>query len=400
LREVDFLIVGAGIIGLSLAWNLKKIYNKKKILVIDKENNFGFHSSGRNSGVIHSGIYYKKGSLKSIFSKEGNLFFKQFCDKYKINVKSTGKLIVPTNEQELEQLFTLKNNADENQIEFFVVDDKEVLKIEENVKLYKQALYVPSAFVINPLEVMKVLYDQLKNNEVEFSFEDKLIEVIDINKVRTTKDIVKFEFLVNCAGLYSDKIASLFKIEHDYVIIPYKGLYLKYLGNNKFIGKSIYPVPLKGFPFLGIHFTVSDVIKIGPTALPALYRENYFNNFALLFKNFNEFKESFIYNLKMLLFNKDYKKLFFREIYNLFKSSVYNKAKKLVKEIPSISEFNWALSGIRAQLVNKKTLKLEDDFIILDNGNNIHILNAVSPAFTASFPFTAYIVNNYLKSKI
>lgn len=401
-HEFDFLIVGGGIIGLALALNLVNYFPNKKICIIDKESTLGFHASGRNSGVIHSGIYYKRGSLKSIFSKEGNKFFRDFCIKNNIKIRSQGKLIVAKNEKELERLFFLKNNAENNNIEVFLGKENELKEFEVNAKTFQYFLYVPSTFVIDPKDIINFLFEKLMDLGVVFLFDTKFKKVLGNNLVLIEnkikrKVIINYGFLINCAGLYADVISHNFNLALNYKIIPFKGLYLNYnIKDSFFINKSIYPVPDLRFPFLGVHFTVSDNIKVGPTATLALYKENY-----NLFYRFN-LKEFFeVLSTSGFLFIKkgEYRKLFFNEFKKNIKFLLYKEASSLVKNIPSLDNFSWYMSGIRAQLVDIKKMELVDDFVIEIGKDSLHILNAVSPAFTASFPFTEYVVKNYILNK-
>lgn len=401
--EFDFLIIGGGIIGLALAFNLATYFPDKRICIIEKESDLGVHASGRNSGVIHSGIYYKKGSLKSIFSKEGNKFFRDFCIKNNIRIRSQGKLIVANNEKELEGLFFLKNNAEINNIEVFLGKENELKEFEVNAKTFKYFLYVPSTFVVDPKDIINFLFQELRNLGVVFLFDTKFKKALGnslvlIESKFKEKAVINYGFLINCAGLYADVISHNFNLALNYKIIPFKGLYLVYNEkDNFFINKSIYPVPDLRFPFLGVHFTVSDNIKVGPTATLALYKENY-----NLFYRFN-LKEFFevLCTAEILFMKKgEYRKLFFNEFKKNIKLLLYKEASKLVKNIPSLDKFNWYLAGIRAQLIDLSLMELVDDFLIKDTKDSLHVLNAVSPAFTASFPFANYIIQNYIIPKI
>lgn len=399
--EFDFLIIGGGIIGLALAFNLATYFPDKRICIIEKESDLGVHASGRNSGVIHSGIYYKKGSLKSIFSKEGNKFLRQFCIDNGIGIKSEGKLIVAKNETELEGLFFLSSNAKDNDIEVFLLKEKDLKDFEINAKTFKYFLYVPSTFVVNPKEIIDFLFKKLKDFGVFFLLGNKFKNfvrdgIVLVEDKFRNKKLINYNFLINSAGLYADSIAHDFEVALNYTIVPFKGLYLIYDLDDKFISKNIYPVPDLKFPFLGVHFTVGDYIKIGPTATLAFYKENYkfFYRFSL-----NEF-----WNIAYVFFNlfvkgSKYRNLFVSEFKKNIKYFLYKEASKLVKHIPSIDKFKWYLSGVRAQLVDMDKMELVDDFIIKESKNSIHILNVVSPGFTASFPFSKYIIQNFILNK-
>ena len=207
----------------------------------------------------------------------------------------------------------------------------------------------------------------------------------------------QYKYLINCAGLYADKIAKNFGLSQDYTILPFKGSYLKYNGNKKITKTNIYPVPNLKNPFLGIHFTITSEnnIKIGPTASPAFWRENYggLSNF-----NLGEFFQIIFYQIKLFLLNSfGFRQLAFDEIGNFLKKNIIKKAKKLVYKLDN--NFSSMPPGIRAQLLNVKTNKLVEDFIIEHKDNSTHILNAVSPAFTCAFSFAEYTLDEIIKNK-
>jgi len=371
------LIVGAGIVGMTLAYEWREKNPQDEIVIIDKEAHEAFHASGKNSGILHAGFYYTADSLKAKLTARGNKLMKEFCYKHNINVNETGKLVVAKNKDEVETLFELEKRSKSNNAGAYIVSQKEAEKIDSNVKTYKYALYSPNTASVNPREVCRVLREDLESREVKFIFN---MPFEKYNK--------SYDFLINAAGLYADKIAYKFNVGLDYTMIPFKGLYLKYLGNDK-IKTQIYPVPNIKNPFLGVHFTLmsDNTIKIGPTAIPAFWRENYagFSRFRL-----DEFLEILKIETKMFLKHKWFRDLAFYEMRYYIHKNLINEAKKLVKKLKG--DFKVYPPGIRAQLVNLKTDELIMDFLVERKDNQIHILNAVSPAFTASFAFAKYVL--------
>lgn len=285
--EYDYLIVGSGIIGMTIAYELINQNNSLKIAIIDKEDNVAKHASGRNSGVLHAGFYYTANSLKAKFTVDGNKFMKEFCSNYDIAVKSTQKIVVAKDEKELEGIYELQKRAEINGVDTKVIGEEEVLKIDSNIKTYKKALFSPNTASVDPKEVCYKLRDILKEKSVKFffntSFEDCKLE---------------YKYLINSAGAYADKIAQKFGLAKNYTMLPFKGIYLKYMTNKTDIKTNIYPVPNLANPFLGVHYTITSdgSIKIGPTAIPAFWRENYEN-----FRNFNlqEMIEILYYEVKL-----------------------------------------------------------------------------------------------------
>ena len=376
------LIVGAGIIGMTLAYEWRKKFPQDEIVIIDKEPHEAFHASGKNSGVLHAGFYYNTDSLKAKLTAEGNRLMKEFCKKKGVFVNETGKLVVAKDKNELETLFELEKRSKANNAGAYIVTQEEAEKIDPNAKTYKYALYSPNTATVNPKEVCRVLKEDLEKKGVKFIF-----------NMPFEKFNQSYDFLINAAGLYADKIAHKFGVGLDYTMLPFKGLYRKYLGEDR-IKTQIYPVPNIKNPFLGIHFTLmaDNTIKIGPTAIPAFWRENYsgFNGF-----NFSEFLEILFLEAKLFFNNSfGFRDLAFYEMRYYIPKNLINEAKKLVKNLRG--EFKPMPAGIRAQLLNVKKLELVMDFLVEKKNNQIHILNAVSPAFTASFAFSRYILKDNL----
>ncbi len=387
-KYYDYLIVGAGIVGLTIAYELIKRDSSLSIAVVEKENEVAEHASGRNSGILHAGFYYTPNSLKAKLTAKGNRLMKEFCKNHGILIKETQKVILSKNEEELKTLYELKRRAEKNGINVEIIDENELQKIEPNAKTFAKALYSPTTASVNPKIVCLKLKEILKSKGVDFYFNTNFF-----------KTIFKYKYLINAAGAYADKIAKMFGKGKDFVLIPFKGIYLKYIPEDEksSIKTNIYPVPNLANPFLGIHFTITSegIIKIGPTATPAFWRENYKG-----FKNFNlkEFLETIFYDTKLFILNSfNFRKLAFEEIKYYKKVKLIKKAKELVKNLKG--KFIPLPVGIRAQLLNIKTNQLVQDFVVEHGKNSIHILNAVSPAFTSSFAFAEFIVDKIKKNK-
>lgn len=371
------LIIGAGIIGMSLAYEWREKNPNDEIIIIDKEPHEAFHSSGKNSGILHAGFYYNSDSLKAKLTADGNALMKKFCKKKEIKINETGKLVVAKNEKELKILNELAKRSINNNAGAYLVSEKEAKNIDPNAKTYKFALFSPNTASVNPREVCKVLKKDLEEKGIKFIF-----------NMPFEKYNESYDYLINAAGLYADKIAHKFKVGMNYTVIPFKGLYLKYLGKDK-IKTQIYPVPNIKNPFLGIHFTLmaDNTVKIGPTAIPAFWRENYVGCERF---NFKEMLEILDIEAKMFFKHKWFRNLSFYEMKYYFPKNLINEAKKLVYKLKG--DFSLYPPGIRAQLVDLKDLSLVMDFLVEKKKNQIHILNAVSPAFTASFAFAKYVL--------
>ncbi len=390
----DYIIIGSGIMGLSIAYAIKEKFPHRSIIIIDKEKYPAYHASGRNSGVLHAGFYYSPDSLKAKFTKEGNIFWTKFCDEHHLKINKCGKVVVTKNEKELETLQELYSRGIQNGVELKIIDDKELMDIEPNAKTFKKAIYSPTTSTIDPVEIASKLREILNQKKVKFQFNTKFLKK-ETEGIRVNTGTVIEGKVINCAGLYADKIAKQYGLAREYEILPFRGNYLLYNNIDKPISTLIYPVPDINFPFLGVHFTITvdNKIKIGPTATPALWKEHYqgFKNFKI-----DEFTNIIKYNLKLLKASSKFRKLGYEEIKKISKNYLIYQSSQLVKYIDKSAFRNWSKPGIRAQLFNKITKQLEMDFIIQTNKESIHILNAVSPAFTASIPFAKWIVEKYL----
>lgn len=397
--DCEYLIIGAGIIGLSIAKSIKERNHAAKIIVLEKENKVAAHASGRNSGVLHAGFYYTEDSFKARFAKEGNKRLTEFCRKNKLRINNAGKVVVAKNENEAEVLHELKKRGDKNGVNISLITKNEMEKLEPAARTYKEALYSPTTSTVDPEQIVNFLAEKLKQLDVDFCFNEGYKENLGSNKVQTkTGRIINADIIVNAAGLYADKVARDFGFSKNYTIIPFKGIYLKNRkGSSLPITKHIYPVPDIHNPFLGVHFTtaVDGAIKLGPTAIPAFWRENYhgFDNFKL-----KEMSNILKWESELFLRNSfGFRRLALTEIRKYFRSYFINLAKPLVKPSVNLKALSVKTEpGIRAQLLDKKTRELLQDFIIEGDKNSIHILNAVSPALTASFPFADYITDKYL----
>jgi len=386
MNHYDYLIVGAGIIGMTIAYQLKKEYPNVLIGIVEKEADVAKHASGRNSGVLHAGFYYSADSLKAKFTVDGNKRMKQFCALHDIFVNEVQKVVIVKDKKELNGLYELEKRAIINSVDIEIIDEEQLEKIDPNIRTYKKALFSPTTACVDPKEVCYKLRDVLKDLGVIFYFNTKFEDSHH-----------SYKYLINSAGSYADVIAQKFGLAKDYTMLPFKGIYFKYIGDKNAIQTNIYPVPNLTNPFLGVHYTITvdGSIKIGPTAIPAFWRENYkgFDNF-----NLNEMIKILYYEIKLLTLNSfNFRELAISEMRNYNKIFFVQKAKEMVKSIGD--DFEPIPAGIRAQLLNTKTNELVQDFVIEHSSGSTHILNAVSPAFTCSFAFAEHVVNEIDKNR-
>jgi len=393
--KYNFILIGSGIIGLTLARALKTKRPDARVLVLDKEYHEAFHASSRNSGVLHAGFYYTANSLKARLTVTGSRALKKYCRDNGLKMNECGKLVVARNEEELQTLFELEKRGKVNGSNIEMVDAARAKEIDPNVKTFKKALWSPDTASIDPKEVCRTLVEELKKKGVGFSFQTKYLSRKD-NTVITDKGEFEGDVIINCAGLYAETIARDFGFGEKYTMIPFKGLYLKYTKNKTDVKVNIYPVPNLKNPFLGVHFTktVDGGIKIGPTAIPAFWKEQYtaFENFRL-----DELARISFEEAKLFLSNSfGFRNLAFEEIRKYNKKHFIALAQDMVDSIDPAGFTEYTQPGIRAQLLNKSTRELVADFIIEGDRKSLHILNAVSPAFTCSFAFADLVLEQYL----
>jgi L-2-hydroxyglutarate oxidase LhgO len=399
-EKSDYLIIGAGIIGLSIARELRSRHPNATITLIEKEPDVAYHSSGRNSGVLHAGFYYSADSLKAKFTRDGNFAMKDFCRSKGLKLNECEKVVVAKDESELEPLYELDRRGKRNGVDVKIITEAEMRDIDPNAKTFKYALYSPNTATVDPTEVNKAVRDELVASRVKILFSQGYKRKIDGNTIETTGGLVlSANQVINTAGLYADRIAKDFGFSRKYTIIPFKGIYLKYTKKDKPIKTNIYPVPNLKNPFLGVHYTITvdGTIKIGPTSIPAFWRENYkgMDNFRA-----GELGNVLSWETKLFLSNAfGFRALAFEEMRKYNKSFFVNLATSMVHKIDKSGFTEWSKPGIRAQLLNTETLELVMDFVVEGDGTTIHVLNAVSPAFTCSFPFSKWVVDNYIDKK-
>lgn len=388
----DFLIIGSGIVGLAIARELSLRFNDARIIVLEKENNLGAHASGRNSGVIHAGFYYTDDSLKARFTRQGNESLKDFCRSRNLKINPCGKLVVARNENELKGLDILLERAWKNGVTLERITASEAKSIEPMAKTYEYALFSPTTASVNPLEVVSAMARAAQENKVAIHYRTKYLSRSK-NTIITTRGIYQTRYFINAAGLFADRIAKDFGFSRSYYLLPFKGLYLYGSQTASKLKTNIYPVPNLATPFLGVHFTstVDGNIKIGPTAIPCFWREQYswIDNF-----NFKEFLDILYKQIGLgVSANFNFRNLAFEEICKQFKPYIIKLAGELVENIHNNDFRLWGEPGIRAQLVNRRNRTLEMDFVVQFDDNSLHVLNAVSPAFTCSIPFAKYVVD-------
>ena len=386
----DFLVIGGGVIGLNLARELRRKFSDASVALIEKEPELGLHASGRNSGVLHAGFYYSADSLKARFTVVGNRTLREYCESKGIALNRCGKLVVAKDEREHPVLDELLQRGERNGVPLEKITAEQARRIEPRVKTWRHALWSPSTTSVDPAAVMAAMRA------------DALAEGVRIHTgaaylgrsgetVRTRAGEFQAGYVVNAAGLYADKIARDYGFSEHYRILPFKGLYLYSDEAPGAIRTNIYPVPDLRNPFLGVHFTVTadGHAKIGPTAIPAFWREQYggLGNFR-----FSELVD-IVWREMGLFFGAgfDFRSLAVQELRKYVRSHLVKLAGALMEGVRVQDYRHWGRAGIRAQLLDVRQKKLEMDFVFQHDDRSMHVLNAVSPGFTCAIPFAHYL---------
>ncbi len=393
MRKFEYVVLGAGVVGISIAIELRTRFPYSSVLVLDKEPSDSQHASGRNSGVLHAGFYYSPDSLKAKLTVDGNRRLKEFCQAEGVPVVTCGKVVVAQSEEQVPLLVELKRRGDVNGVELELVDEDELVKLEPLAETKELALWSPNTAVSNPQLVSKALRDKAERLGVAFEFDSQVVS-LESRSVGTSRgEQIGFDHFVNAAGLYSDKIAQMRGYGLKYSMMPFIGLYHYAPDLKGTLKRHIYPTPDPRNPFLGVHFTrtVDGSVKVGPTAIPLLSREQYSlieglnaREFVDIIANYPKFMSSGHHDVWSLVRT---------ELPKLSRRHLLGEARKLSSKI-DVSKFNvYGKPGIRAQLFDRVLGKLEMDFIVEGDDESTHVLNAVSPGWTTCLSFAEYVVD-------
>ena len=387
----DFIIIGGGIVGMSTAMQLTQVYPDAKILLLEKESGPARHQTGHNSGVIHAGVYYTPGSLKAKFCLAGNKATKAFCDKHGIRYDECGKLLVATNELEMERMRALWERTAANGLERHWLSAGELREREPNI-VGMGGIFVPSSGIVSYAEVTAAMGREFQaaGGEIRYNAEvTALDERAEEVVVRTTDNEFRGRYLVTCSGLMADRIVRMLGLEPQFIICPFRGeYYLLPRQHNQIVNHLIYPIPDPSMPFLGVHLTrmIDGTVTVGPNAVLAMKREGYRKTDVSLSDLFETLTSPGI--LKVLA--KNLRPGLIEMKNSLFKGGYL---KEVQKYCPSIvkSDLTEYPAGVRAQAVSRDG-KLIDDFLFVNTRRSVNVCNAPSPAATSAIPIGAYIV--------
>jgi L-2-hydroxyglutarate oxidase len=392
MQQFDYVIIGGGIVGLSTAWTLVQRNPRAKIAVLEKGNDWAEHQTGRNSGVIHSGIYYKPGSLKATLCREGSRHLREFCDVHGVRYEICGKVIVATESTEIAKLHLLYDRGIANGLLVKKMSASEVGELEPHVRCL-EGVHVPCTGIVGYSAVSRKLAELIALRGGDLRLKTK-VNGFRKNRgetiVETSNGPLNARWIINCAGLHSDRLAKIAGANPFAKIIPFRGEYFELSKNSRRLVKNlIYPVPDPEFPFLGVHFTrmIDGSVHAGPNAVLSFKREGY---------------SSFSFNLWDCIDTLSFPGFWrlaakhlgagLEEFHRSFSKAAFLRS--LQKLIPEIREEDLvpAKAGVRAQALLRDG-KLVDDFMIVNSGNVFHVCNAPSPAATASLEIGRYIVD-------
>lgn len=380
----DFIIIGGGIVGLSTAMHLSNKYPERKIILLEKEASWAVHQTGNNSGVIHSGIYYKPGSYKAKFCREGNNALVEFCQQHDIPYEICGKVIVATEAEEIPRLENIYQRGIANGLDVSLLSREQAKEIEPHVNTAK-AILVKSTGIVD--------YKQVAQKYAELATKQGVVlqnncRVVDIKATAsgytliTNKEEYQTRYLINCAGLFSDRVARLAGVQPPVKIVPFRGEYYELIPEKRYLASNtlIYPVPNPDFPFLGVHFTkmIDGSVHAGPNAVLSFKREGYYKTDF----NLKDFLETMTYSGFWKLTAKHGADGFQEMARSWSKALFVASLQRLIPEVKA-EDVVPTHAGVRAQAL-KNDGKLVDDFLIIDRPQAMHVCNAPSPAATSS----------------
>lgn len=393
MKTADFLVVGGGVVGVTAALEIKRRQPGARVVLVEKESSCGQHASSRNSGVLHAGFYYAADSLKARFTVEGNRRMTAYCEEKGLPINRCGKLVVARSPDELPVLEELARRGTTNGCRVELISECDVHALDSRVRTCGQALFSPTTSSVDPKGIMASLTKEADVAGIQIRTGIAYRGACG-NRVTVGQEQLEVGHLINAAGLHADRVARDFGFGESFAIVPFKGLYLTAEQGTEPLKCHVYPVPDLANQFhLGLHFTVTvhGGTKIGPTAIPAVWREQYSG-----FENFRFGDAVDVFRQQAALWWRNdfgFRRLALQEVQKYSRRRVVKLVSSLVPDVNERNYRKWGVPGIRAQLfdVRKQTLVL--DFKVEGDDRSTHVLNAVSPAFTCCFPFASYLID-------
>ena len=391
-KVADYVIIGSGVVGVSIGSELLRRNPKLRVVILEKEASAGLHASGRNSGVIHAGFYYSPDSLKARLTRDGNSQLREFAKNRGLKIQNTGKVVVAQNSRDVPKVHDLFARGIANGVDVEVVTASELQSLEPLASTYEVALWSPNTAVGDPMEFMSEFTKEFLELGGEISY-GTLVKSFAANRLETSAGEFHAGHIINASGLYADKIAAMFGFGSRYTMLPFLGLYIYAPKLEGTLKRHIYPTPDPRNPFLGVHLTttVDGSVKVGPTAIPVLSREQYSLTSGFNAREFLEILGT--YPKFALSPHHDVLSLLRTELPKLSRRVLVRQAKRLAPSIKLEDFTQVGKPGIRAQLFDLKDKKLEMDFVVEGDAHSTHVLNAVSPAWTSCISFSKFVVD-------
>lgn len=391
----DFVVIGGGIVGLSIAREILLRRPDTSVAVFDKEQSIGAHASGRNSGVLHAGFYYAADSLKARLTRRGNLLLRQFIEEEGLPIRPCGKVVVASSPEQLGALDELARRARVNEVPVETIDAKQLAELEPLARTVDRALWSPTTAVASPVQVTTALAKSVELLGGQVFWGEQVLTAAQRGgalEVTTSQRVLTTDHVINAAGLYADRVADWFGMADDYRMMPFKGLYWYGSWPVGRLKRHVYPVPDPANPFLGVHLTVTvdGGVKVGPTAIPALWREDYGGREGFDRTEFIEILNGYPPFLNSPHHNAA--KLISSEVPKYSRRYLVKQAAKLVPAVAQREFTQRGRVGVRAQMFHIPTRRLEMDFVVRGDSHSTHMLNAVSPAWTSALAMAEYVV--------
>ena len=398
----DILVIGGGVVGLTIALEMRRRHPASSITVVEAEPALGAHGSGRNSGVLHSGIYYAPGSLKARMCAAGAAAMRDYCDRKGLPLLRLGKVLVPTREEDDAQLDLLATRAVQNGVDARMLSAHELAAEEPHARSATgRALLVPITSVCSPHAVMQSLAEDCAQGGIRTRLGWRA-QAFDPDARRVTGEsgeMIEYGLLLNAAGLHADRVAHAYGVAMNLHILPFKGIYWKLDPQSGIrLNHLVYPVPDLRVPFLGVHTTTATdgTVHLGPTAIPALGRENYRGLVGIRAEDALRIVGA---SARQFLRNTNgFRRLALLEAAKLTKGKFVGAVQKLVPAVERRHLIACPKVGMRAQLYDSQSGELVNDFLIQSGPSSVHVLNAISPAWTCSMPFASLVCDSQLQA--
>ncbi len=394
-RGHDVAVVGGGVVGLAIADAMLAARPSASVVVLEKEPRLAEHASGRNSGVLHAGFYYHPDSAKARLTRRGNELLRAFCAEEGVSLRETGKVVVTTGPEQLSALSELHRRGAANGVPLELVDPARLARLEPLARTHEQALWSPTTASADPVAVVEALAERVRRRGGEVRLAAPVTSA-GPGWLEAKGSRIEVGHLVNAAGLYADRVARWFGVGREYRLLPFRGLYWYAAPGSLPLARHVYPVPDPRFPFLGVHLTVTAAgrVKAGPTAIPALSREAYAGLGGVARDELGEVARTlprFVAGQRGAA-----PRLLAEELPKLSRRALLAQARRLVPAAHEGLFGERGRPGIRAQLLDVRTNRLEMDFVVRSGPASTHVLNAVSPGWTTALAMAEELVSGML----